>query len=85
MIESPATIAELRMLVTIKLSVAPRHLLSALAKPKSPAFMRDKARDDLVEFITRDLARWHFVRVVDAAALKGGGPHAIAAGKEPTL
>ena len=84
MIETPTTIAELRMLVAIKLAVAPRHMLAALAKPNAPAFVRDKARDDLVEFITRDLARWHFVRVVDPAALKGGGPHGIGAGLAPT-
>lgn len=70
-IEAPATLAELRMLVAVKLAVAPRHLFATLAKPKRTPTEADKARDDLVEFITRDLARWQFMRVVDETTLRG--------------
>ncbi len=73
-IEAPATIAELRMLVAVKLAVAPRQLFVTLAKPKRTPTEADKAREELVEFITRDLARWHFVRVVDERVQRGHSP-----------
>lgn len=59
------------MLVAVKLAVAPRQLFVTLAKPKRTATEADKARDELVEFITRDLAHWQFVRVADEKALRG--------------
>ncbi len=71
MIESPASLAELRMLVAVKLAVAARQLFVTLAKPKRKQTEADNARWELVEFITRDLAPWHFVRVVDEPALRG--------------
>lgn len=71
MIESPATLAELRMLVAVKLAVAPRRLFVTLAKPKATPDECDRARQELVEFVTRDLARWQFIRVVDEATLRG--------------
>ncbi len=62
------------MLVAVKLAVAPLQLFVTLSKPKRTPFEADKAREELVEFITRDLARWHFVRVVYEQVLRGQSP-----------
>lgn len=77
--ETPATIDDVRLLITIKLAVAPQHILAALAKPSTPAGLRDRARDELVAHLTRDMALWRFVKVVRSANLAGGGPGDTAA------
>lgn len=77
--EAPATIDDVRLLIAIKLAVAPQHILTALAKPSTPAAMRDRARDELVAHLTKDMALWRFVKVVRTANLAGGGPGDTAA------
>lgn len=67
-IDTPTTIAELRLLIAIKLAVAPRHWFTSLAKPKSPAHERDKVREKLVEFMTCDIDKWSFSRPVNDSA-----------------
>jgi len=47
------SVADLRMQLSIRLAVAPRHWFRALWQPKTPALMREAARKDLVEFITQ--------------------------------
>ena len=63
--DQPVPFDDVRMFLAIKLTIAPKGLIRALAMPSTPALERDKARDDLVEFLTRDMTRWSFTRPVD--------------------
>lgn len=46
------SVEDLRLRLKIRLAVAPRHLLNILWAPKSRPHETDKARDDLVAFVT---------------------------------
>lgn len=73
-IETPLTIEEIRMLISIKVAVAPRTIFAQLAKSSTPALARDRACEVLVDHLTRDMRLWRFVRVVRAANLQGSHP-----------
>lgn len=46
------TVEDLRMHLTVRMAVAPRHLFKRLWDPKSRPHENDQTRDELVAFIT---------------------------------
>ena len=68
----PIPFEDVRMFLAIKIGIAPKGLIRALAKPSTPALEREKATDDLVEFMTRDMKRWSFARPVDDTPYMSG-------------
>ena len=46
------TLADLRLRLSVRLAVAPRHLFKQLWAPKSRPHERDATREELVSFIT---------------------------------
>lgn len=60
MTNQPPTIPidELRHFLKIRLTVAPRHWFERLWRPKGIAPDRDKARDELVAFLTQGWERY---------------------------
>lgn len=73
MSDEPVPFDDVRMFLAIKLTIAPKGLIRALAKPSTPALEREKARADLVEFMTRDMTRWTFLRPPNAPHKHWGG------------
>jgi len=46
------TLADLRLRLSVRLAVAPRHLFKQLWEPRSRPHERDATREELVSFIT---------------------------------
>lgn len=49
----PIPVDDLRLILRIRLAIAPKHWFRGLWKPNETAIERDKLRDDLVDFITQ--------------------------------
>jgi hypothetical protein len=61
--ETPISIDDLRVFLSVRLAVAPRRWFHSLWKPNTPATDRDDARRDLVNFITEGWERFEIKTV----------------------
>jgi hypothetical protein len=59
----PVPINDLREVLAVRLAVAPRHLLSILWKPGTAAHDRDKARTELIDFVTQGWEQYNVTRL----------------------
>lgn len=59
----PVSVDDLRLFLSVRLTVAPRHWFHDLWKPRTPATDRDKVRDQLVDFITQGWVAYRITAV----------------------
>ncbi len=82
-IETAITFEDVEILIGVKLSVAPRHLLAALGKSTTMPLVREKANAELLIHLTHDMRNWRFVRVTKRTNLSGAHPDQASASTHP--